>query len=168
MDKKIAGLLGAVGALASVGIAQATTNPADPTEALKAQSFADLLEPIPNAMEKLRAVDETESAPRVQTAQLFIEHHHHHHHHHHGYYRGDGPRIVVTPGFRSRRYYHHHHHHHHHHGYWRRGTIERNGGGSRTCRRLTFLLLSLSRSKDVSIGPVEHGVRCRSPVCFCR
>ena len=87
MDKKIAGLLGAVGALASVNTAQAAATPSDPTEALKAQSFADLLEPIPNAMEKLQAVDETQS-PKIRTAQLFIEHHHHHHHHHHGFYRG--------------------------------------------------------------------------------
>lgn len=118
MDKKIAGLLGAVGALTSLSTAQAAT-PSDPTEVLKAGSYADLLDPIPNAMEKLRAVDETPSAPKVQTAQLFIEHHHHHHHHHHGYYRGYGPRIVVTPGYRYRGYHHHHHHHHHHHSYYR-------------------------------------------------
>jgi hypothetical protein len=118
MDKKIVGLLGAVGALASLNTAQAATS-SDPTEVLKAGSYADLLEPIPNAMEKLQAVDETQSAPKVQTAQLFIEHHHHHHHHH-GYYRGYGPRIIVTPGYGDRRYHHHHHHHHHHHGYYRR------------------------------------------------
>jgi hypothetical protein len=117
MDKKLAGLLGAVGALASLNTAQATTS-SDPTEVLKAGSYADLLEPIPNATEKLQAVDENPSARIVQTAQLFIEHHHHHHHHH-GYYRG-GPRIVVTPGYRYRRYHHHHHHHNHHHGYYRR------------------------------------------------
>ena len=112
MDKKIVGLLGAVGALASLNPAQAATTP-DPSEVLKASSFADLLQPIPNAMEKLQAVDETGNPPKVRTAQLFIEHHHHHHHHH-GYYRGEPP-IVVTPGYRYPRYYHHHHHHHHHH-----------------------------------------------------
>ena len=120
MDKKIAGLLGAVGALASLNTAQAATT-SDPTDVLKAQSFADLLEPIPNAMEKLRAVDETGSPPKLRMAQLFIEHRHHHHHHHHGYYRGYGPRIIVRPGFRyGYRAYHHHHHHHHHHGFYRR------------------------------------------------
>jgi hypothetical protein len=119
MDKKIAGLLGAVGALASLNTAQAATATPAPTDVLKAQSFGDLLEPIPNALETLKAVDQAGSPPDVQLAQLFIEHHHHHHHHHHhGYYREDGPRIVV-PGFRYRRY-HHHHHHHHHHGYYRR------------------------------------------------
>jgi len=117
MDRKIVGLLGAVGALASLNTAQAATT-SDPTEVLKASSYADLLEPISNASEKLRAIDETQSAPRVQMAQFFVEHHHHHHHHHHGYYRDHGPRIVVRPGYGYPRY-HHHHHHHHHHGYWR-------------------------------------------------
>jgi hypothetical protein len=37
MDKKIAGLLGAVGALASLNGAQAATGPADPAAVLKAQ-----------------------------------------------------------------------------------------------------------------------------------
>lgn len=118
MDKKIVGLLGAVSALASLNPAQAATSP-DPSEVLKAGSFADLLQPIPNAKEKLQVVDETGSPPKVRMAQFFIEHHHHHHHHHHGYYRG-GPRIIVTPGYRDRGYYHHHHHHHHHHSYYRR------------------------------------------------
>jgi len=120
MDKKIAGLLGAVGALASLNTAQAAASP-DSADVLKAGSYADLLEPIPDAAGKLRAVDESANTSKVQTAQLFFEHHHHHHHHHHhGYYRGE-PRIVVTPGYGYRRYYHHHHHHHHHHhGYYQR------------------------------------------------
>ena len=119
MDKKIVGLLGAVGALASLNTAYAATS-SEPTDVLKAGSYADLLQPISNASAKLRAMDAMPTAPRVQMAQFFVEHHHHHHHHHHGYYREDGPRIVVTPGYRDRRYYrHHHHHHHHHHGYWR-------------------------------------------------
>lgn len=119
MDKKIAGLLGAVGALASINTAQATTS-SDPAEVLKAGSYTDLLEPIPNAMKKLQAVDVATSPPNVRMAQFFVEHHHHHHHHHHGYYRGDGPRIV-TPGFRfGYGRYQHHHHHHHHHSYYRR------------------------------------------------
>lgn len=103
MDKKIAGLLGAVGALASLSTAQAAT-PTDTNEVLKAGTYADLLEPIPNAMAALKAVDEAGVATHnVQLAQA-----HHHHHHHHASHRDR--RIVVTP----RR--HHHHHHHHHHG----------------------------------------------------
>jgi hypothetical protein len=118
MDKKIAGLLGAVAAVGALGTAQASTAPA-PTDVLKANSYADLLEPIPNAAKVLQALDEQASPaaePKVELAQWY--HHHHHHHHHHfygrGYGYGYGPRVYVVP----RRYYHHHHHHHHHH-HWR-------------------------------------------------
>ena len=126
MDKKIAGLLGAVAAVGALGPAQASAAPA-PSAVLKAHSYADLLEPIPNAAKVLQALDEQappETEPKVQLAQWY--HHHHHHHHHHGYWRGYGygpgygygygPRVYVVP----RRYYHHHHHHHHHHWYYDR------------------------------------------------
>jgi hypothetical protein len=117
MEKKIAGLLGAMATLGAFNAAQAAPmpNPA-PTDVLRANSFADLLEPIPNAAALLRAVDEsgpTQSADEnVQLAQFY--HHHHHHHHHH--YRRYEPRIVIVPP-RYRRY---HHHHHHHHSFYRR------------------------------------------------
>ena len=52
MDKKIAGILGAVAALGAVNTAQATPAPA-PTDVLKANSYADLLEPIPDALKVL-------------------------------------------------------------------------------------------------------------------
>ncbi|MGC2779407.1 MAG: hypothetical protein WA418_27600 [Bradyrhizobium sp.] len=126
MDKKIAGLLGAVAAVGALGTAQASAAPA-PTEVLNATSYADLLEPIPNAARVLQALDEQAppaAEPTVQLAQWY-HHHHHHHHHHHGYGRGYGygygygygPRVYVVP---PRRYYHHHHHHHHHHWYYDR------------------------------------------------
>jgi hypothetical protein len=122
MEKKIAGLLGAMATLGAVNAAQASQAPSPaPTEVMRANSFADLLEPIPNAASLLQAIDQSEPAqtadPNVQLAQISIDlggprrYHHHHHHHHHGY----GRRIVVVPRFR-----HHHHHHHHHHGYYRR------------------------------------------------
>jgi hypothetical protein len=118
MEKKIAGLLGAMATLGAVNAAQASQAPSPaPTEVMRANSFADLLEPIPNAASLLQAMDQSEATdPNVQLAQLAIEvgprrYHHHHHHHHHAYRR----RIVVVPRFR-----HHHHHHHHHHGYYRR------------------------------------------------
>ena len=123
MDKKIAGLLGAVAALSTLNAVQAAPGPA-PSEALTANSYADLLEPIPNAAKTLQALDEQAPAKsadgNVQVAQFYHHHHHHHHHgyyhhhHHHGYY---GPRVYVVPGRRFR--HHHHHHHHHHHGYYR-------------------------------------------------
>jgi hypothetical protein len=112
MDKKIAGLLGAVATLGAFNAADAAPSPA-PADVLRANSFADLLEPIPNAAALLQAVDESAPAPsaneNVQLAQIYIEHHHHHHHHHHSQYRRYAPRVVIVPP----RFRHHHHHHHH-------------------------------------------------------
>jgi hypothetical protein len=125
MEKKIVGLLGAMATLGAFNAAEAAPTPAPaPTDVLRANSFADLLEPIPNAAATLRAVDESAPAQsadeNVQLAQ-FYHHHHHHHHHHAGYgrYYGGGyaPRVIIVP----RRYRHHHHHHHHHHSFYRRG-----------------------------------------------
>jgi hypothetical protein len=101
MDKKIAGLLGAVGALASLDTAQATIA-TDSTTMLKAQSYADLLNSIPNAAAILKAADEAGDTSGVQVAENA------HHHHHHSYRRER--KIIIAP----RRHHHHHHHHHHH------------------------------------------------------
>jgi hypothetical protein len=91
MAKMLAGLVGAV-TVAAVGA------PGHADAAMQASSYADLLKPIPNAVEVLKALDaEAQPEAMVQEVQYY---HHHHHHHHHRYYR--------------RRYYHHHHHHHHH------------------------------------------------------
>jgi hypothetical protein len=115
MGKKIAGLLGAVATLGSFSAAQAAPTPTPaPSDVLRANSFADLLEPIPNAAALLKAVDESAPAQpadsNIQLAQIVIgvgrDHHHHHHHH---AYRRYAPRVVVVPP----RYRHHHHHHHH-------------------------------------------------------
>ena len=122
MDKKIAGLLGAVATLGTLGTAQAAPAPMD---VLQANSYADLLEPIANASALLQAIDESappKASENVQLAQFYY-HHHHHHHHHHSFYRRryydyDAP-VVVVPGYR-RYYHHHHHHHHHHHSFYRR------------------------------------------------
>jgi len=102
MDKKIVGLLGAAATLTAVSGAQAMTPQG--TELAPATSYADLLQPVPNAASQLMADDARLAEQR--TAQLTVHvgpHHHHHHfrhhhHHHHRYFR------------------HHHHHHHHHHG----------------------------------------------------
>ena len=104
MEKKIAGVLGAVAALSTLTAAQAA-----PTEILQANSYAELLNPIPDATAKLKMLDGREAsqpASQEKTLQLAYHHHHHHHHHHRAYIR---PRIVVVP------HRHHHHHHHHHH-----------------------------------------------------
>jgi hypothetical protein len=112
MDQKIVGLVGALSALAAPEAAQATPNSA-PTvnDILSVKSYAELHDPIPTAVELLRAAD---AAPvpepnSVQLAQYYDHHHHHHHHHHNGYWR---PYYYPSP------YYHHYHHHHHHHGYY--------------------------------------------------
>ena len=119
MEKRIAGLLGAVATLGAFTAAQAAPAPSPvPTDALRANSYAGLLEPIPNAAALLKVVDESKPVPsadeNVQLAQFYRHHHHHHHHHHHGYFRY-GP-VVVVPRYR---HHHHHHHHDHHHGYYR-------------------------------------------------
>jgi hypothetical protein len=98
MDKRFAGLLGGVAALALAGSAQAAIAPATQPQA---GSYADLLAPIPNATQQLKAeIAAQAQAPAAGTelAQYYgyygYYHHHHHHHHFH-------------------RYWHHHHHHHH-------------------------------------------------------
>jgi hypothetical protein len=110
MDKKIAGLLGAAAALATVGGANATQvqgNAQNP-----AASYRDLLNLVPKALEALKADDArlaNTPADEVKLAQvgIVVGHHHHHHHHH------VVPRVIVVPPHR-----HHHHHHHHHSSYY--------------------------------------------------
>jgi len=75
MEKKIAGLLGAMATLGAFNAAEAVPIPSPaPTDVLRANSFADLLEPIPNAAALLQAVDESRPAPsadeNVQLAQF--------------------------------------------------------------------------------------------------
>ena len=112
MYRKIAGLLGAAAALTTMGAAaQAMPNVRETVP--PANSFADLLEPIPNAVNMLKADDarraQEQSAGSVHLARYYYHHHHHHHHHH---YRRVLPRFF----FRHHRF---HHHHHHHHRYYR-------------------------------------------------
>lgn len=118
MKIKTAGVLGAATLLAGAGVAQAMpVAPNDLARVMNPTSYAELLQPIPNAAELL-SVSNAEAAQLplaregdagVEQAQFYDHHHHHHHfrggfrgpffhHHHHGYYR---------------RFYHHHHHHHH-------------------------------------------------------
>jgi hypothetical protein len=119
MGKKIAGLVGAMATLGAFNAAEATPAPSPaPTDVLRANSFADLLTPIPNAAALLKAVDESRPIPSAEeNVQLAQFSHHHHHHHHHSQYREYAPRIVVVPPRYRRR---HHHHHHHHHSSYRR------------------------------------------------
>src|SRR6478672_9471382 len=99
MDKKIVGLVGAISGLMSLSTAQATAVPPTETALPSAQSFGELLDPIPNAAALLRIADAAgrHTNPNVKLVHDNHHHHHQHHHHHHNY--------------------HHHHHHHHHHNY---------------------------------------------------
>jgi hypothetical protein len=124
MEHKTATMIGAVAALATApAIAAAPAGPAITMEAPAipaAQSYAELLEPIPNAVERLKRAEAESAARRLTKVQLTIDigphHHHHHHHHHHsrawylahGYFWSGGAWIL-------RPVHHHHHHHHHHH-----------------------------------------------------
>jgi hypothetical protein len=80
-----------------------------------AATYAELLNPIPNASERLQQADAQAEAAQPQLIEAqYVAHHHHHHHNHynrawymaHGYYFHGGQWII-----RPR---HHHHHHHHH------------------------------------------------------
>jgi hypothetical protein len=112
MDKKLAGLLGAVAAVSTMGGAQAAS--VDPAQALRAASYADLLNPVPNAVALQIADDNArlaKSADEMQVAQVEVRVGHHHHHHR---------RVIIM-----RRHHHHHHnwrrmrhHHHHHHSHY--------------------------------------------------
>ena len=106
MDNTIAGLLGAVAGLATAATAHAAISPAPMPQTLEAPSYADLLAPIANPIELLRAddaarVQQPAAEPAADFEVVAAQHHHHHysrnsHHHHH------------------QRYSHNYHHHHHH------------------------------------------------------
>ena len=124
MKRSTAILAGAATVALAAGGMTASPAIADPIPV--ATSYADLLVPVPDAMERLAAADANQPAAHLELAQWNGQqngnYHHHHHHHHHvyrnrGWYRAngyswDGGRWVLRP-----RHHHHHHHHHHHDGY---------------------------------------------------
>jgi len=101
MDKKIAGMIGAVAALVTIDGAGATTRTPDPAELLRPASYAELLTPVSNASDLLRAIDDRQGDERTKVAQYYNDDHHHHHHNR---YR------RVPPVLRQ--FIPHHHHHH--------------------------------------------------------
>jgi hypothetical protein len=100
LDKTLISLLSGASALALLGGAQASAAPTvDESVVLHpARSFAELLDPIPNAEKVLRAENERSDAAAAGEKPLVMAQYHHHHHHHH--------------------YYHHHHHHHYYHHHY--------------------------------------------------
>ena len=123
MDKRVVGVIGAITGQASLDGAAQAAAPATPNpDAMNARSFAQLLDPIPNAVAMLQAADAAAAArdgavqDDVQVAQVYVvpHHHHHHHryrryHHHHHHHRA----VIRVPGVRIGIGHHHHHHHHH-------------------------------------------------------
>jgi hypothetical protein len=112
-SKVMAGVAAAVALTAAPALAAP-----NPSQILNAGSYAELLQPVPDAQAKLAALDSQPAPARrtaaqgEQVAQYYYHDHHHHHHHHH--WRG----YDYGPPFWRYRYYHHHHHHHHHHHYY--------------------------------------------------
>jgi hypothetical protein len=108
LDKTLISLLSGASALALLGGAPASAAPTvDESDVLQpARSFAELLDPIPNAEKVLRAEDARAAADTPEEKPLvlaqYYHHHHHHHYYHHHYYH------------HNHHYYHHHHHYHHH------------------------------------------------------
>lgn len=94
MQKTMVGLVGAVAALGALDAAVAAPM-ASTVPPMQASSFAELLEPIPNAAAALRIADMQAPAGAEDNQVVQVRYHHHHHHH-------------------WRRHRHHHHHHHHH------------------------------------------------------
>ncbi|MBV9784085.1 MAG: hypothetical protein JO264_09720 [Acidisphaera sp.] len=102
MEKSVAALIGAMGALAVAAPAHAATVQASLATAMQVNSYADLLKPIPNATALRQALAESRAAEPAEPELLPVQYYYRHHHHHHRWYR---------------RYHHHHHHHHHRHGF---------------------------------------------------
>jgi hypothetical protein len=107
MDKTLAGLVGAVATLTTMN-ARAAPPQSDPGRVLRVRSYAELLEPVPNALAVLKADDAARNEARTTLQKT--QYYYHHHHHHHGFY-GYGFYPPCRFGY--------HHHHHHHHGYYR-------------------------------------------------
>ena len=114
-----------------------------------ANSYSDLLEPIPDATERLKLADlQAAAAPahliRAEWGEGRAHHHHHHHHHHNNYYGAPYYSPYYSPYYGSayspyytqpygytvyygggyyrrdvRRHHHHHHQQRHHHHHYR-------------------------------------------------
>ena len=137
MDAKTASLMGAAAALATLPVA-AQAAPAEAGPMPVAASYAELLQPIPNAVERLHASYAAEQEAQLIDVQYgpppgaYAHHHHHHsqqqyapppvvyhHHHHHNqwahrrsWYLRHGY-VWLNGGWVVRPRYRHHHHHHH-------------------------------------------------------
>ena len=112
MDKTTLGVIGAISSLVAFPAASAGASPAAAPAVPPAQSFSELLDPIPNALERLQLADaqEEHGGARLIEAQyvpVVVVPHHHHHHYVRPRYRRHYRRVVIIR----------HHHHHHHNNY---------------------------------------------------
>ena len=94
MKHHLSFLLGSAAAVLSWSAVQAA--PVSRSDFKNAQSYAELLEPIPNATSVLLADDLARAQQPKPLVKLIQYHHHHHHHHHQGFFPGFG---IVAPPF---------------------------------------------------------------------
>jgi hypothetical protein len=124
MDTKAKLLLGAAAAALLSGPSLAAPPEAQGRPNLIAASYSELLEPIPNAVEQLRATDADSAAEAPELIPIQYINHHHHHHNRAWYlqngYFWNGGRWVLRPVA--------HHHHHHNRAWYRRNGYYWNGG----------------------------------------
>ena len=121
MKRKTAMLMGAAAALTAAPALSAQAAAPNEPAVPDAASYADLLQPIPNAVERLRISDMEEQQAAQEAPQLiqaqYNQHHHHHHHQRsrgwymsHGYVYWNGAWIIRPAWWANRRHHHHHHH----------------------------------------------------------
>jgi hypothetical protein len=85
MNKRIAELLGGVATLVTLNAAQAVAPTADSqTDPFAVQSYAELLNSVPNAMPLLIADEARRAQQRPFRPRLAQYHHHHHHNNYYG------------------------------------------------------------------------------------
>jgi hypothetical protein len=114
MGNRTTRVVGAVAALAAGPALGAPVLPHEPAVPIAA-SYAELLQPIPDAVARLKLADaEAAQQPARVVPVQYHDHHHHHHHHTRGWYRSHGY-VWSGNGWILRPVPHHHHHHHHHH-----------------------------------------------------
>jgi len=116
MTRKTAMLAGAAAIVLGGGAVLAPVAMAEPIPA--AHSYADLLEPVPDARARLHADDamaasEAHVIPAGINIGIGIGHHHHHHHYSARWYRDHGYVWGGRGWVIQMRPRHHHHHHHH-------------------------------------------------------
>ncbi|WP_298283401.1 hypothetical protein [Acidocella sp.] len=117
MERKTASLLGALAGVAALGGAGGAQAAPNGHVSLAAASYADLLAPVPNALDALRAHNAQLAAQAAASGPALVRvDDHHHHHHHHDYYAPPPPPREYYPPPPPEYYpppppvYHHHHH----------------------------------------------------------